>query len=174
MTTFIPEEHIGRLIVRARSLLSQNLYHELNAAGINITSEQWGILTILLEEEGITQTQLAERAYKDKPTTTRMLTLMEKRGYIRRQRDESDRRAHLVFLNTRTNSGKILLFLFLRKWTARKKNYLWFFAAGRSSERIAAVSLIKSPYVAIISAPLYCRTEKSKETAPTPIPVIGS
>ncbi len=99
MTTFIPEEHIGRLIVRARSLLSQNLYHELNAAGINITSEQWGILTILLEEEGITQTQLAERAYKDKPTTTRMLTLMEKRGYIRRQRDESDRRAHLVFLN---------------------------------------------------------------------------
>lgn len=103
---FIPEEHIGRLIVRVRTLLSQRLQHELSSHGVGITTQQWGLLSVLIEDDGISQTQLAERAFKDKPTTTRMLKLLEKKEFITRQRDAVDQRAYQVFL---TPKGELVV-----------------------------------------------------------------
>ena len=106
MDKFYPEEHIGRLVVRTRSLLSQRLHQALNAYGFTITPEQWAILIGLWEEDGISQTQLAERAIKDKPTTTRILKLLENQDLVYRQKDATDRRAQQVFL---TDKGKKLV-----------------------------------------------------------------
>ena len=99
MEKFKPEEHIGRLIVRARTLLSQQLQLSLKAHGHTITPEQWAILLVLWEGDGISQTQLAERAFKDHPTTTRMLKLLEYQGLVVREKNPDDRRAYIVCIS---------------------------------------------------------------------------
>lgn len=98
MNIFQPEKELGRIIKRASRLLSQNLQSELNSLEIRITIEQWSLLFVLWEEEGLSQTELGERVSKDKPTTTRMLKLLKDRKLLRRQKDNVDRRAYHLFL----------------------------------------------------------------------------
>jgi DNA-binding MarR family transcriptional regulator len=52
----------------------------------------------LWEQDGLSQVELADRTFKDKPNVTRMLDVLERRGLIVRQPDEEDRRAYKVFL----------------------------------------------------------------------------
>ncbi len=96
--TFQPEKELGRIVKRTSRLLAQNLQNEFNALKIRITVEQWSVLFVLWEEDGISQTELGERAFKDKPTTTRMLKLLEEQKLLQRQRDDVDRRAYHLFL----------------------------------------------------------------------------
>lgn len=103
MSVFIPEEHIGRLIVRAKSLLESNLHQEIKAKNHKITVQQWSILIVLWEEEGISQKILAQKAFKDNPTTTRIISLLEKQGIIKRKRNNKDTRIQQVYL---TQKGK--------------------------------------------------------------------
>lgn len=105
MTTFQLDDSFGYLI----NLVAQRLRYELHQAfqrhGYDITPEQWAILNRLWEEEGLSQVDLAERTFKDKPGTTRILVLLEKKGVILRRPDESDRRILRVFL---TKTGRDL------------------------------------------------------------------
>ena len=64
----------------------------------NITREQLGILLLLTLEDGLYQTQIANILGKDRPNITRMIDVLETKGYIRREKDESNRRILKVFL----------------------------------------------------------------------------
>ena len=46
----------------------------------------------------MSQVELAEMTFKDKPNVTRMLEVLERKQLIFRQPDENDRRAYKVFL----------------------------------------------------------------------------
>lgn len=56
------------------------------------------ILKALWEQEGLTQTNLAERLRNSPATTTKMLQRMEKAGFIQRRPDDSDQRVTRVYL----------------------------------------------------------------------------
>lgn len=71
----------------------------------DITPEQWGVISMLWEEDGITQKELSSRIFKDQPNTTRILDKLEQKGVIRRADDMEDRRAFLIFL---TDAGRQL------------------------------------------------------------------
>jgi DNA-binding MarR family transcriptional regulator len=62
-------------------------------------------LNRLWEEDGLSQVELAERTFKDKPGTTRILNLLEKKKIVVRKPDESDGRVLRVFL---TKTGRDL------------------------------------------------------------------
>jgi DNA-binding MarR family transcriptional regulator len=79
------------------------LGRRFKGAGIDVTPEQFGVLARLAVEQGMNQAQLAERILKDRPNMTRILNQLEKRGYIERRPDTSDRRIFRIFL---TKSGK--------------------------------------------------------------------
>lgn len=64
----------------------------------DITPEQWGVIAMLWDEDGITQKELSSRLFKDQPTTTRMLDKLENKGIIRREDAADDRRAFLIYL----------------------------------------------------------------------------
>jgi len=66
--------------------------------GYGLTSAQFCVLAKLLEEEGITQTELAHRLYIESPTLVRTLDKMEEANIIERRRDPSDRRAYHIHL----------------------------------------------------------------------------
>jgi DNA-binding MarR family transcriptional regulator len=93
----------GYLINLAAQRLKYELHRAFQAKGYDVTPEQWAVLNRLWEQDGLSQVELAERTFKDKPGTTRILNLLEKKGVVLRRRDSQDGRVIRVFL---TKTGK--------------------------------------------------------------------
>src|SRR5262249_2247545 len=66
-----------------------------------VTADQFVVLTLLAEEDGITQREVVEQAFSDANTIGEMLTRLEKKQFVRRQRHPKDGRARCVFLTPR-------------------------------------------------------------------------
>ena len=105
MPDFNLDESYGYLINLAAQRLKYELHQVFQAKGYDITPEQWAVLNRLWEQDGLSQVELAERTFKDKPGTTRILNLLEKKGVVLRRRDAEDGRVLHVFL---TKVGKDL------------------------------------------------------------------
>jgi DNA-binding MarR family transcriptional regulator len=71
----------------------------------DMTTEQWVVLNRLADEDGITQKLLAVRAEKDQTNITRILDQLERKGFVERRANETDRRSFLTFI---TKQGKDL------------------------------------------------------------------
>lgn len=76
-----------------------------NLKPYEITPEQWGLINILYKGDGISQKELAEKSFKDQPTTARILDILEAKGLINRSISPEDRRTFLVLL---TDEGRNL------------------------------------------------------------------
>jgi DNA-binding MarR family transcriptional regulator len=105
MTDFRLNESLGYLINRTARRLKHELHQAFKANGYDVTPEQWALLNRLWEQEGLSQVELADQTFKDKPTVTRMLDVLEKKHLLFRQRDGGDRRAFNVYL---TEAGRDL------------------------------------------------------------------
>jgi len=70
-------------------------------AGIDLTPEQWVILDNLLVQNGVSQTELASKSYKNAPTVSRIIDVLERKGYVERQRFENDRRRYKIYLTSK-------------------------------------------------------------------------
>lgn len=66
-----------------------------------VTADQFVVLALLAEEEGITQREVVERAISDPNTIGEMLTRLEKKKLVRRERHPHDGRARCVRLTPR-------------------------------------------------------------------------
>lgn len=86
-----------------RKLLA--LFHQ-RLAPHDITPEQWSALNQIDKAQGLIQKEIAERTGKDKPTTTRILDLLEKKGLIYRKTGKTDRRSLLVYS---TEQGRAII-----------------------------------------------------------------
>jgi DNA-binding MarR family transcriptional regulator len=87
---------LHRAIMR---MLSQRLSeHGMHVAG-------WYFLRVLWQQDGLTQRELAARVGTVEPTAVTALRALEQQGYIRRERNASDRRKSQVFL---TDAGRAL------------------------------------------------------------------
>lgn len=74
------------------------IYREFKAHNHNITPEQWAVLYYLHRHDGFFQKQVSDFLYKDKPTMTRILDILEKRNLVIRMSDEKDRRKSRIYL----------------------------------------------------------------------------
>jgi DNA-binding MarR family transcriptional regulator len=97
------EDTLDHLISTTIQNIKNSLFREFKAKNHNITTEQWSVLAKLHHEDGICQKQIADGLIKDKPTTTRILDLLEKKNLIIRISDDKDRRKFRVYL---THDGK--------------------------------------------------------------------
>ncbi len=93
------------LICQLALRIRNELNNSFQAEGVNITSEHWGVLKCLWQEEGISQSEIAAKVNKDKASITRILDIMEKNHLIQRCDDKADRRSYRIFL---TAEGKSL------------------------------------------------------------------
>jgi DNA-binding MarR family transcriptional regulator len=66
--------------------------------GIRLTNEQWLVLKKISEKEGISQKEIAEYAYKDPASVTRILDTLENKRYVERKITPDDRRTCALFL----------------------------------------------------------------------------
>jgi DNA-binding MarR family transcriptional regulator len=78
----------------------------INAAGIDITIDQWLVLKTIHESPDITLQQVGVAVFKDFASVTRIVQLLERKGLIRRKPHPSDgRRSELVL----TASGESVI-----------------------------------------------------------------
>lgn len=78
--------------------IRQLLQKKLDAAGLDLTVEQWVLLDHIRHFPAISQNRLAEITAKDNPTVTRILDILAKKGLLERQPNENDRRRFNLLL----------------------------------------------------------------------------
>lgn len=66
-----------------------------------VTADQFVVLTVLAEEEGLTQRDVMERVFSDPNTVGEMLRRLEARKLVQRKPHPRDRRARCVFLTAK-------------------------------------------------------------------------
>jgi DNA-binding MarR family transcriptional regulator len=97
--TFSLDESLGFWLYRSHIQVSAALRQAFQDAGHDLTPEQWAVLLGLREEEGVNQSQLGEKTYKDRHNINRILKQLDKRGYIEKLHDKKDKRAFRVYLS---------------------------------------------------------------------------
>jgi len=98
-------DSIGFIIVLAGRLIENRLKLNFEKEFINITPQQWSVLTYLWNEDSVTQQKLADVFVKDKTSMTRLLNNMEKNELITRVQDQGDKRNKKICL---TYKSKLL------------------------------------------------------------------
>lgn len=78
--------------------LTLTSYIKAKLAPLNIAPEQNLILLLLWEKDGLSQNEIAKRLDKDKTNIARMLSNLEKKGFIKRHTSATDARSFNVYL----------------------------------------------------------------------------
>jgi len=71
-----------------------------------VTPPQWGVLVLLLEQDGMTVGAVSQRRGVDAPTITGIVKRLEQSGLVERRHDLEDRRQVKVYL---TNEGRDIM-----------------------------------------------------------------
>ena len=82
----------------ASTAIARRLQKKFNNAGLNLTIEQWSVLYHLWKKDGISQQDLCNTSFRDKPSITRLVDNLEKANLVKRVAAEKDRRINLVYL----------------------------------------------------------------------------
>jgi MarR family transcriptional regulator, transcriptional regulator for hemolysin len=90
------ERHIGFLISDVARLMRTAFDRRVRRLGL--TRSQWLVINRLYRRPGATQSELAEMLEVEKATAGRMVDRMEKKGWVARRPDASDRRVNRLFL----------------------------------------------------------------------------
>ena len=85
-------------VVRTRMAFRRSMQRTLKKNNAGITFEMLQVLSSLWHEQGISQQSLAEKTAKDKACLTNLINNLEKKNWVIRKEDSSDRRNRLIFL----------------------------------------------------------------------------
>ena len=83
--------------------INRKLYRNFRKEGLEITPEQWTVLSYLWKSDGVTQQKLCDITFKDKPSMTRLLDNLVKQDLVVRKTPVTDRRSNLIYL---TDAGR--------------------------------------------------------------------
>lgn len=83
---------------KASTAIARRLQKKFNAAGLNLTIEQWSVLYHLWKQEGMSQQELCNATFRDKPSITRLVDNLEKQHLVKRVASPSDRRINMIYL----------------------------------------------------------------------------
>lgn len=83
---------------KASTAIARRLQKKFNTAGLHITIEQWSVLYHLWKQDGISQQELCNATFRDKPSITRLVDNLEKLNLVKRVPSENDRRINLIFI----------------------------------------------------------------------------
>jgi len=88
---------------KASTAIARRLQKKFNTAGLNLTIEQWSVLYHLWKQDGISQQELCNATFRDKPSITRLVDNLEKLQLVKRVPSESDRRINLIYLTRQSH-----------------------------------------------------------------------
>jgi DNA-binding MarR family transcriptional regulator len=83
---------------KASIAIARRLQKKFNLQGLSLTIEQWSVLYHLWKEDGMSQQELCNATFRDKPSITRLVDNLEKAGLVNRVGHENDRRINKIHL----------------------------------------------------------------------------
>jgi DNA-binding MarR family transcriptional regulator len=83
---------------KASTAIARRLQKNFKQAGVEITIEQWSVLYHLWKEDGMSQQQLCDATFRDKPSITRLVDNLEKLQLVKRVASKDDRRINMIYL----------------------------------------------------------------------------
>ena len=95
---------IGYQLRRAQSAIFQDFFEKIAEDGL--TPGRHGLLMLIDQNAGLSQTDLASATGIDRTSMVAILDKLEAKGWVKRQRSREDRRRHQIDL---TPQGKTLL-----------------------------------------------------------------
>ena len=99
------QEVFDILTGKISSSINRALLRSFAQEKVNLTTEQWSVMSCLWKQDKITQQQLCTITGKDKPSMTRLIDNLEKNKLVVRVRHSTDRRINLIHL---TQQGSAL------------------------------------------------------------------
>ena len=100
------EETAGYLIYRVGRLLRLRATQFFRARGVSVTPEQWGLLLQVAERDSPAMGDLVDGTVNDHSNVSRMVTGLERLGYVSRTRGAADGRSRVVAI---TPEGRALI-----------------------------------------------------------------
>ena len=92
------DEHIGFLLSDVARLMRTSFDRRVRRLGL--TRAQWLVLTRLSRRPGASQSELADMLEVERATAGRMVDRLERKGWVVRRPDASDRRINRLFLSS--------------------------------------------------------------------------
>jgi len=96
-------KNFGAYLDRTLRQVRLDMGRRLKDLKLDITPEQWMILSSLYDNNGQSQSELGDNSFKNAPTVSRIIDLLCKKGLTQRKPHAGDRRRHTIFL---TPAGK--------------------------------------------------------------------
>jgi DNA-binding MarR family transcriptional regulator len=90
---------------KASTAIARRLQKNFKEAGVEITIEQWSVLYHLWKQDGLSQQQLCDATFRDKPSITRLVDNLEKLKLVKRVASKNDRRMNMIYL---TDEAQVL------------------------------------------------------------------
>lgn len=120
MKSPLRHKNLPHLLLQSREALMSRFRPVLNQHGV--TEQQWRILRVLLEEDGLEPRQLCERCLISSPSIAGVLMRMEEAGWIQRERMEHDQRRVKVSITAATKKlGKSMAPIIEREYLELEK-----------------------------------------------------
>ena len=83
---------------KASTAIARRLQKNFKLSNVDITIEQWSVLYHLWKQDGLSQQQLCEATFRDKPSITRLVDNLEKLKLVNRVASKNDRRINMLYL----------------------------------------------------------------------------
>lgn len=116
MDNYRIEDSLGFLANRLATAMRRSLEEKLK--GYGLTAPQFGFMAILFEEDGQSLSNIGRCVYCDKPTITGIANRLEKKGLIKKIRDDKDRRVIKAILTKKGKGLKDVLYKMVREVNA--------------------------------------------------------
>lgn len=83
---------------KVSAAINRKLNLNFRSSSLELSPEEWTILLYLGEQDGVSQQHLCTATFKDKPSMTRIIDVMERQGLVQRVSNKLDRRTNLVHI----------------------------------------------------------------------------
>lgn len=94
------ENCIAPWLGKTTKIVDYHLQEMFSANALDLTKEQMIVLKILHEKDGINQNELAFITLRNKSSLTRLISKMERKNWISRNKSKSDKRVNKIYLTT--------------------------------------------------------------------------
>jgi len=103
---FPEDAPLQALLLTATKLMGAYGQCTVQAAGLKVSLAGLGVLRVLLDEDGLKSSEVAERAWSSPGTMTAVVGTLARDGFVERKPDETDRRIVRLYL---TEQGRALI-----------------------------------------------------------------
>ena len=105
-TTFPDDAPLQALILSATKLMGAYGQDSVRAAGLKLSLSGLGVLRILMSEDGLKASEVADRAWSSPGTATSVVNTLVRDGFVERKPDDADRRVVRLYI---TDAGRAVI-----------------------------------------------------------------